>query len=64
MEQDVAGYVCTVCKSGLDEEFILICNECDLGYHINCHQPVISKQNFEEITKDDTSWKCQKCTQN
>lgn len=43
-------YICSICKSGLDEDHILICNGCDRGFHSNCHQPVV---NLEEIEKQE-----------
>ena len=31
------GYICVICKSGLDENEIMLCEKCDLGFHANCH---------------------------
>ena len=49
-------YYCSICKSGLDENMIVICDNCDKGYHTNCHNPPI---NLEENAGD---WFCGECT--
>ena len=48
-------YYCSICKSGLDENMIVICDNCDKGYHTNCHNPPI---NLEENAGD---WFCNEC---
>ena len=48
-------YYCSICMSGLDENMIVICDNCDKGYHTNCHSPPI---NLEENAGD---WFCGEC---
>ena len=49
------GYYCSVCSSGLDENMIVICDNCDRGFHTNCHNPPID---LNEHTGD---WFCSEC---
>jgi len=35
------NYFCSICKSGLDENLILICDNCDKAFHTNCHDPPV-----------------------
>jgi len=61
VEEDltVAHYFCSVCKSGLDENCIVICDNCDLAYHTNCHSPKIEDP---DILKDaNADWFCSAC---
>ena len=50
-------YICTICKSGLDEDHIYICDNCDLAYHSNCHYPPIDIKNLDE----EEEWLCNNC---
>lgn len=33
--------VCMVCRSGLDEDKLLICDKCNLAIHAYCNEPEI-----------------------
>jgi hypothetical protein len=35
--ENLQHYICSICKSGLDEDHIYICDGCDKAYHSNCH---------------------------
>lgn len=48
-------YICSICKSGLDEDHILICEGCDRGFHSNCHIP------FVDIDSLENDWFCNSC---
>lgn len=39
---------------------IVICDFCQQGYHIECHQPSIKKK---DVDKDDTEWICATCVE-
>lgn len=45
---------CSICKKKSDAETMLICDECDLAYHMACHKPKVKK-----IPAGD--WFCYKC---
>jgi len=49
------GINCEVCKKGNDERCILICDECNLGYHTYCLRPVVS-------TIPTAEWLCPQCS--
>jgi hypothetical protein len=51
-------YFCSICKSGLDESLILICDNCDKGYHTNCHKPPVDLGSIE--SEDWFCYNCQK----
>ena len=54
-------YICSICKSGLDEDHILICEECDRGFHSNCHDPpVLDIERFH--TDKGFQWLCKSCS--
>lgn len=59
-EGDFAEVYCTICKSydSLDQNPIVICDECSCGYHSKCHEPRISLKVLE-IT--DSEWLCADC---
>jgi hypothetical protein len=46
---------CEICKKGTDDRCILICDECNLGYHTYCLRPVVSN-----IPTDE--WVCPDCS--
>ena len=46
--------VCFKCKSGLDEEILLICSKCEVCIHTYCHIPKV-----DSIPTED--WFCYKC---
>ncbi|KAG0326605.1 PHD finger protein 10 [Dissophora globulifera] len=46
--------LCVVCMSAGDEASLLICDDCDRGWHMNCCDPMI-----KEVPKDD--WLCSFC---
>ena len=56
-ESYVADYFCSVCKSGLDEHQIVICDNCDNGFHANCHDPPVELEELEQ----DSDWFCTAC---
>jgi hypothetical protein len=56
--EGLAHYICSICKSGLDEDHIVICEGCDRGFHSNCHDPVIDLEAIEE----DTEFYCKSCS--
>ena len=51
------NYICSICKSGLDEAEIIICDNCDKGFHSNCHIPSIPK----EVKDSGADWFCAQC---
>lgn len=51
-------YICSICKSGLDEDHIVICEGCDRGFHSNCHDPIID---IDTMTEDQV-WHCKSCS--
>lgn len=56
--EGLAHYICSICKSGLDEDHIVICEGCDRGFHSNCHDPVIDLEAIDE----DTEFYCKSCS--
>ncbi|XP_066114475.1 bromodomain adjacent to zinc finger domain protein 2A isoform X1 [Saccopteryx bilineata] len=38
-EKSVNKVICLVCRKGDNDEFLLLCDGCDRGCHIYCHQP-------------------------
>eukprot|EP00039_Didymoeca_costata_P018008 m.331728 g.331728 ORF g.331728 m.331728 type:complete len:1565 (+) comp16789_c0_seq1:290-4984(+) len=49
-----SDYFCEVCGSGNDEDQLLLCDECDQGFHLYCLTPPLTK-----IPKGD--WRCPLC---
>ncbi len=47
--------ICEMCKNGDKDHSILICDECNLGYHTFCLRPVVS-------TIPTTEWICPSCS--
>ncbi|GAB6032763.1 sterile alpha motif domain containing [Chamberlinius hualienensis] len=45
---------CTVCEEAEDPHLMLFCDACDKGFHMNCHQPVVTE-------KPKGKWICQRC---
>ncbi|KAH9515382.1 Histone acetyltransferase kat6a [Bulinus truncatus] len=45
---------CCVCQDPGDPDQMLFCDCCDKGYHMNCHQPPITK-------KPSGNWECSEC---
>ena len=45
---------CVVCKSGEDDETMLLCDKCNDGYHMRCLKPVLVS-----LPADD--WFCPNC---
>lgn len=50
----LAKYVCWICNKGDGEEYMLLCDECDDGYHMFCLMPPLNS-----IPEGD--WCCPKC---
>jgi hypothetical protein len=46
---------CELCKSGEEDHYLLICDDCDKGFHTYCLRPVVVN-----IPRED--WSCPKCT--
>lgn len=51
------GEFCELCRSEEDEESILLCDECDKGYHMRCLDPPLTS-----VPKGD--WICDACIVN
>ena len=49
--------VCCVCFSGLDEDKLIICDECNVAYHSYCHDPVVK----ESVGNENVKWYCRNC---
>ncbi len=49
------GDACEVCRSGGDANKILLCDECDRGFHIYCLDPPLS------AVPDNEEWYCPAC---
>jgi len=45
---------CFLCLQAGDDDMMLFCDSCDLGYHMVCHKPPIS-------TKPQGRWECATC---
>ncbi|KAJ9103926.1 hypothetical protein QFC21_002389 [Naganishia friedmannii] len=54
-ESFVEGDACEVCRSGRDGTKLLLCDECDKGFHIYCLDPPLSKVPVNE------EWYCPTC---
>lgn len=54
---ELAKYYCQKCGSGKYEETILICDGCDLSFHMQCLMPPLSS-----VPKGE--WRCPKCVAN
>ena len=52
---DLLPYACEVCGSGDREERLLLCDACDLGYHMECLVPPLT-------TIPRGRWYCPQCT--
>ena len=46
--------VCEVCHMDVDEHLVLICDNCDRGYHMYCVRPVI-------VSVPEGDWLCSEC---
>jgi ribosomal protein L37AE/L43A len=55
--ENLQHYICSICKSGLDEDHIYICDGCDKAFHSNCHKPQID---IEDMDNED-EWYCAEC---
>ncbi|XP_050430388.1 lysine-specific demethylase lid [Adelges cooleyi] len=54
---ELAKYYCQKCGSGKSEETILICDGCDLSFHMQCLMPPLTS-----VPKGE--WRCPKCVAN
>lgn len=63
---NVDAVKCHICKSGDNEANMLLCDQCDLGYHLNCLDPPMDKVPegdwFCDICLDLPKLKCRKCS--
>ncbi|XP_059155184.1 uncharacterized protein LOC131940538, partial [Physella acuta] len=50
---------CCLCQDPGDPDQMLFCDGCDKGYHMNCHQPPISKKPSGIESK--CTWECSDC---
>lgn len=50
---------CKVCGKDDDDANMVLCDLCDLGYHIYCHTP---KLTMADIPEGDLPWYCAACT--
>ena len=48
--------VCRVCKDGGREDFMILCDVCDRGFHIDCLDPKLP-----ELPQGD--WMCPECVE-
>ncbi|XP_077184711.1 bromodomain adjacent to zinc finger domain protein 2A isoform X2 [Paroedura picta] len=53
-EKSVVRATCLVCRKGDDDENLLLCDSCDRGCHLYCHQPKMT-----EVPAGD--WFCSLC---
>lgn len=51
----VKGDACEICRNGRDGKKILLCDDCDRGFHIYCLDPPLSKVPTHE------EWYCPEC---
>ncbi|CAK1541956.1 unnamed protein product [Leptosia nina] len=51
--------VCEICQRGDNEESLLLCDGCDLGYHMHCLTPPLS-----ELPATEALWLCPNCVDN
>lgn len=47
--------ICEGCGNGTDEEKLLLCDECDVSYHVYCMKPPLEKV-------PEGPWRCQWCS--
>lgn len=54
--------VCCVCDDGTSAKLneIIMCDGCQQGYHVNCHQPVINRDQIK-LEDDLVEWFCNTC---
>ncbi|VDI61038.1 Hypothetical predicted protein [Mytilus galloprovincialis] len=46
--------ICIVCTDAGDPDTMLVCDACDKGFHMNCHEPAVEK-------KPQGKWVCGSC---
>ena len=46
--------ICGVCKDGGRENYMVLCDVCDRGFHLDCLEPKLTK-----VPEGD--WMCQRC---
>lgn len=46
--------ICIVCEDAGDPDMMLVCDACDKGFHMNCHEPAVEK-------KPQGKWVCGNC---
>lgn len=49
--------LCEECRLGNGDEEMLLCDRCDLGYHIYCLRPILARV-------PSGSWFCSRCADN
>lgn len=54
--------ICCVCDSGHSKapNEIVICDVCQQGYHVKCHQPAIDREE-DNLDDADAEWNCSAC---
>uniref|UniRef100_H3BH80 Bromodomain adjacent to zinc finger domain 2A n=1 Tax=Latimeria chalumnae TaxID=7897 RepID=H3BH80_LATCH len=53
-EKSVNKVTCLVCRKGDNDEYLLLCDQCDRGCHMYCHRPKITEV-------PDGDWFCPVC---
>ena len=56
--------VCCICDQGESEQLneLIICDSCQQGFHVKCHQPEIDRK-AAKLDDEDTEWICATCKQ-
>lgn len=53
--EDLSAIHCEICRSGLNENKLLLCDKCDKGYHTYCLKPRLN-------SLPEGNWFCHNCT--
>ena len=54
--EELEQTACQICNSGGDESKVLLCDQCDEGFHTYCLNPPLT-----EVPKGDETWLCPRC---
>lgn len=62
LKVDDNNIVCCVCDGGLSEapNEMIMCDFCQQGYHVKCHQPEIDRDQVH-LDDEDKEWNCATC---